>query len=379
MTKIALVHDWLNQLGGAEDVLVNLHQMFPQAPVFTSIYDRARMPKAWQSWDIRSTALDQMPGIHRHHQPYMPLFAWSWAQRKIPAEYDVVLSNKSAFCMGARPLHPQAKHICYCLTPTRFIYDFESYVARGEKMPPGAATILRALNSYLRRWETQAAHRVHTFIAISREVQQRIKTLYGRESVIVYPPVEMHRRDASAQKPLHRVSTNDDGFYLIVSRLLPYKRVDLAIEAFSRLGLPLVIAGDGRDRARLERLADQSAQKHPNANVKFLGRVSDETLYELLTDCKAFVFPGFEDFGIAPIRAMAYGKPVIAFAKGGALDTVLDNVTGTLFQEQRVEPLIDAVQKNSKVTFAPADIRQHAEQFSVERFRREMLDVLKNY
>jgi glycosyltransferase involved in cell wall biosynthesis len=385
MKDIALIHDWLNQLGGAEDVLTNLHQMFPQAPVFTSIYDRARMPQAWRSWDIRSTKLDGLPGIHRHHQPYMPLFAQSWAQRKIPAEYDVLLSNKSAFCIGARPLNPQAKHICYCLTPTRFTYDFEGYVARGEKLPPGATTILRALNSYLRKWETQAAQRVHTFIAISREVQQRIKTLYGRESVIVYPPVEMSvdfRRDASAQKPLQRVSTSGHGsFYLIVSRLLPYKRVDLAIEAFSQLGLPLVVAGDGRDRARLERLAAQSAQTHPNANVKFLGRVSEETLHELLTDCTAFVFPGFEDFGIAPIRAMAYGKPVIAFARGGALDTVLDNVTGTLFQEQRIDGvngLIEAVRKNSKVIVAPADIRQHAEQFSVERFQREMLEILKD-
>ena len=377
--KLALIHDWLNQLGGAEDVLVNLHQMLPQAPVFTSIYDRKRMPQVWRSWDIRSTGLDALPGIHRHHQPYMPLFAQSWAQRKITAEYDVLLSNKSAFCIGARPLNPQAKHICYCLTPTRFTYDFEGYVGRGEKMPPGAATILRALNSYLRRWETQAAQRVHTFIAISHEVQQRIKTLYGRESVIIYPPVEMPERMPNAIRNTQYIPrpASSVGFYLIVSRLLPYKRVDLAIEAFSQLGLPLVIAGDGRDRARLERLAAQSKEKHPNADVKFLGRVSDETLHELLTDCTAFVFPGFEDFGIAPIRAMAYGKPVIAFARGGALDTVIDNATGTLFQEQRAESLIEAVRKNSKVIFAPADIRQHAEQFSVERFQREMLDVIQ--
>jgi glycosyltransferase involved in cell wall biosynthesis len=376
---IALIHDWLNQQGGAEDVLVNLHQIFPQAPIFTSIYDRARMPAAWRSWDIRSTALDKLPGIHSHHQPYMPLFAQSWAQRKIPAEYDLLLSNKSAFCIGARALNPRAKHVCYCLTPTRFTYDFESYVGRGEKLPRGAATALRALNAVLRKWETRAAQRVHTFIAISHEVQQRIKTLYGRESVIVYPPVEMPSWDPNAIRNTQDVSrpASSVGYYLIVSRLLPYKRVDLAIEAFSQLGLPLVIAGDGRDRARLEQLAAQSAAKHANADVKFLGRVSDETLHELLTDCTAFVFPGFEDFGIAPIRAMAYGKPVIAFAKGGALDTVIDGVTGTLFREQRTESLVEAVQKNSRVRFAPAGIRQHAEQFSAERFQREMLEIFR--
>jgi glycosyltransferase involved in cell wall biosynthesis len=377
--NIALIHDWLNQLGGAEDVLVNLHGMFPQAPIFTSIYDRARMPAEWQSWDIRSTALDKLPGIHRHHQPYMPLFAQSWAQRRIPAEYDVLLSNKSAFCIGARSLNPQAKHICYCLTPTRFTYDFEGYVGRGEKLPRGAATALRALNTVLRKWETRAAQRVHTFIAISREVQQRIKALYGRESVIVYPPVGMPEWEPNALRNTQHVlrPAPSGGYYLIVSRLLPYKRVDLAIEAFSQLGLPLVVAGDGRDRARLEQFAAQSAQKHPRADVRFLGRVSDDALHQLLSNCSAFVFPGFEDFGIAPIRAMGYGKPVIAFAKGGALDTVIDGVTGTLFAEQTTASLIEAVRKNSKVIFAPSAIRQHAEQFGVERFQREMLDVIQ--
>ena len=157
---------------------------------------------------------------------------------KSPPKYDVLLSNKSAFCIGARPLNPNAKHICYCLTPTRFTYDFEGYVGRGEKMPPGAAAILRALNAYLRKWETQAAQRVHTFIAISREVQQRIKTLYGRESVIIYPPVEM---------PEERGARSEErgAFYLIVSRLLPYKRVDLAIEAFANLGCRWSLPGMG--------------------------------------------------------------------------------------------------------------------------------------
>ena len=371
--KIALAHDWLNQLGGAEDVLAHLHGFFPQAPILTSIYDRPRLPPSWQAWDIRSTGLDRLPGIHRNHQPYMPLFAWSWAHRTVPADYDVVLSNKSAFCLGIQPLNPSARHICYCLTPTRFTYDFEGYVGRGERLLAGAATLLKALNMYLRRWETRAAQRVHQFIAISREVQMRIRQLYNRDSVVIYPPVEM---------PIWQnewASGAEEAFYLIVSRLLPYKRVDLAIEAFSQMGLPLVIAGDGRDRPRLEQLAARLKGQHPHANITFLGRVSDAALANLLARCKAFVFPGFEDFGIAPIRAMAYGKPVIALAKGGALDTVLPNRTGTLFAEPIVDYLIEAVQKNSEVTFAPVEIRRHAEQFGVARFQRELLEFMKVY
>ncbi len=361
--NIALVHDWLNQLGGAEDVLSVLNQMFPHAPIFTSIYDRQRMPAAWQAWDIRSTWMDRLPGVHRHHQPYMPVFAWVWARRRIPVEHDVILSNKSAFCIAARGLHPGVKHVCYCLTPTRFIYDFTAY-AKKERIPPGASAILRALNLYLCRWETHVARHVTAFIAISREVQQRIRKYYGRESVIIYPPIEM---------PLHPSATQDQGFYLIVSRLLPYKRVDLAIEAFGKLGLPLIVAGDGRDRSRLEQLA----ARQRGSNIRLLGRVDDATLHRLLAECRAFVFPGVEDFGIAPIRAMAYGKPVIACAGGGALDYVMDGVTGTLFYSQTADALAEAVLKNSGVTFAPAEIRRHAERFGVERFKHEIIEFLR--
>jgi glycosyltransferase involved in cell wall biosynthesis len=352
--NVALVHDWLNQLGGAEDVLSVLHQIYPRAPIFTSIYARQRMPAAWRAWDIRSTWMDRLPAVHRYHQPYMPVFAWVWAHYRIPADYDVILSNKSAFCIGARGVRPDARHVCYCLTPTRFTYDFDTYAQR-ERIPPGASAILRALNAYLRRWEAQAAQRVDQFIAISREVQQRIRKHYGRDAIIIYPPVAM-----PADPPLGR----DEGFYLIVSRLLPYKRVDLAIEAFGRLGLPLVIAGDGRDRPRLARMAADL----PRRNVHLLGRVDDHTLHELLAGCRAFIFPGAEDFGIAPVRAMAYGKPVIAYAAGGALDTVIDGVTGVLFRPQTAEALAEAVVESSRVTFSPEIIRRHAEQFSAERF-----------
>jgi glycosyltransferase involved in cell wall biosynthesis len=360
---IAILHDWLNQIGGAEDVLDVLHDLFPQAPVFTSIYDRARMPERWRRWDIRSTWLDRMPAIHRRHQPYMPLFAAAWARYRIPAEFDLLLSNKSAFCIGARGDNPAARHVCYCLTPTRFTYDFESYRAR-ERIPAAAVPVLKLINAALRAWETKAAQRVHMFLAISREVQQRIRTLYGRESEILYPPVGM---------PAEPPSETRENFFLIASRLLPYKRIDLAIEACAALGARLVVTGDGRDRPRLEALAAAT----PGADVRFLGRVDDDTLTHLLRTCNAFLFPGFEDFGIAPVRAMAHGKPVVAFARGGALDTVVDGESGVLFHEQSHEALIAALEKVRVVTFFPSAVRRQAERFGTDRFAAGLHDALR--
>src|SRR4029453_16750476 len=225
--------------------------------------------------------------VHRYHQPYMPLFALTWASFRVPAEYDVVLSNKSAFCIGAQT---GGRHVCYCLTPTRFTFDFDAYAAR-ERISGGVKAILRTMNLFLRRWEINASRQVDTMIAISKEVQQRIRCYYGRDSVIIYPPVRVEQ---------FAVSHRSEDFFLIASRLLPYKRVDLAVETFNQLGLPLVITGDGRDRPRLEKMA--------GSNVKLMGRVDDATLRDLLARCRAFIFPGFEDFGIAPINAMACGK-----------------------------------------------------------------------
>lgn len=362
MQRVALVHDWLNQLGGAEDVLVALKRLFPTAPVFTSIYDRERMPASWRAWDIRPNWMDRLPGIHRHHQPYMPLYALAFGASRVPAGYDVILSNKSAFCFAMGAANPSARRICYCLTPTRFIYDFDAYAAR-ESIPAIAVPALRLANAALRRFERAAAQRIDTFIAISSEVRRRIRALYGRESTVVYPPV-----DVAHFTPGPSAAPGD--YFFIASRLLPYKRIDLAIRACARLGLRLVIAGDGRDRPRLERLAAASG------GVTFLGRVSDERLLELLRGCRAFIFPGLEDFGIAPINAMACGRPVIAFAAGGALDTVHDGETGLLFPEQTVESLADALVRFDGVRFAPGLLRKHAESFSVERFEAELLSVI---
>jgi glycosyltransferase involved in cell wall biosynthesis len=353
--EVALVHDWLNQMGGAEAVLENLVQLFPHAPIYTSIYWRDEMPPAYMGWDIRPLWLNHAPGIYDHHQQYFALYPAAWSALNL-ARYDVVLSNKSGFCHGihAHNQKKQALHICYCLAPTRYVWTFEEY-ARNEGMRPSLRLAMKPLVAALRRWDYRAAQRVDHFIAISTEIQQRIKRYYQRDSDIIYPPVDIRR---FAAQPRH------GDYYLIVSRLIPYKRIDLAIEAFNRLGLPLVIAGSGRDAARLEKLA--------KPNVQFLGRVPDADLPDLMARCKAFIFPGREDFGITPVEAQASGRPVIAFGAGGALDSVIDGETGVLFEEQTVESLTAAVKRLNTLRLDPAAIRCHAETFSTEAFKQKL-------
>jgi glycosyltransferase involved in cell wall biosynthesis len=351
--KVAIVHDWLNQIGGAEGVLETLVEMFPQAPVFTTIYWRDGMPARYRAWDIRPTWLDRAPFIYRHHQPYLPLYPLAVQSIDLRG-YDLILSNKSGFCHGVRTT-PEQLHIDYCLTPTRYVWDYHNYAAR-EGLGQAANLALRPLIRWLQGWDRRAADGVGHFVAISREVQARIARFYQRDSVIIYPPVDTDR---------HRPSDDPPGNYLlVVSRLIPYKRIDLAVRACSELGLPLVIVGEGRDRAALEAIA--------GTRVQFRGRVPDDELGELLAHCRAFIFPGYEDFGIAPVEAQAAGRPVIAYAAGGALDTVLDGQTGLLFHEQTPEALTDAIRRLDSTDFDPIAIRRNAERFSVHRFKREL-------
>jgi glycosyltransferase involved in cell wall biosynthesis len=351
--KAALIHDWLNQLGGAEDVLGTLVGMFPGAPIYTSIYAPERMPAHYRRWPIRTSFMDGLPGIHRHHQPYLPLYPLAFERFDLRG-HTLILSNKSGFCHGVRK--PEgARHICYCLTPTRYVWGFDEYAKR-EGLSAGARLMLRPLLAWLQRWDRRAADGVDDFIAISSEVQQRIARFYGRESVIIPPPVQVRR---------FSVNRNPGDYFLSLGRLIPYKRVDLAVQACSELGLPLKVAGDGRDRARLEALAGPT--------VQFLGRVPDEDLPELFARARGFLFPGLEDFGIAPVQALAAGTPVIAFAGGGALDTVQDGVNGVLFREQTVEALKAALLRFNESKFDAPAIRQSAERFDtsvfVERLR----------
>ncbi|WP_376791945.1 glycosyltransferase [Thermoflexus sp.] len=350
--RVALVHDWLNQIGGAEAVLETLVETFPGAPVYTSIYARDRMPAHYRNWKIHTTWLDTMPFIHRYHQLYLPLYPLAFDGLNLSG-YDVVISNKSGFCHGVITGTSTA-HLCYCLTPTRYVWAYEEYIAR-EELPGPARRLLRPLIAVLRIWDRIAADRVDAFIAISREVAYRIRKFYRRPSIILHPPVDVER---------FQPASRTEDYFLIVSRLIPYKRIDLAIEAFNRLKLPLVIVGDGRDRKRLERMAGPT--------IRFLGRIPAEQLPDLYARCRAFVFPGAEDFGIAPVEAMAAGRPVIAFAAGGALDTVIEGITGVFFREPVPESLAEAVRRFEDIRFDPSVIRRHAEQFDKRIFQEKI-------
>jgi glycosyltransferase involved in cell wall biosynthesis len=299
--------------------------------------------------------MDRLPGIYHHHQPYLLLYPLAFGGLVLRG-YDLVISNKSAFCLGVRT-PPETSHVCYCLTPTRFVWDFDTYVNR-EQVGGAAQRLVQPFLGWLRRWERAAAEKVDAFVAISNEVKARIQRFYDQESTVIHPPVDT-RRFATAS-PARR----QGDYFLIVSRLIPYKRIDLAVRAFEQLGLPLWIAGDGRDRASLEAMAGR--------NVRFLGRVPDGELGRLLADCRAFVFPGLEDFGIAPVEAMAAGKPVIAYAGGGALDTIVEGITGVFFREQKPESLADAVLRFDDTAFDPATIRTHAGRFDVRVFKAHL-------
>ena len=349
--RLALVHDWLNQIGGAEDVLETLVEMFPQAPIYTSMYWRERMPAATRTWDIRSSWMDHLPGIYRHHPSYLPIYPLAFAQTDLSG-YDVVLSNKSGFCHGVRT--GEAFHVCYCLTPTRYVWDFDAYAAR-EAIPPALKAALRPLIASLRRWDYRAAQRVDHFVAISREIQTRIRHYYQRESVIIHPPVDTAR---------FQPALSHDDYYLLVSRLVPYKRIDLAVRAFNLLGLPLVVAGDGRGRETLESLAGPT--------VTFLGRVPDEDLPGLVSRCRAYILPGVEDFCIAPVQAQAAGRPVIAYGAGGALDTVVEGETGVFFREPAPEALAAAVRGFDPDAINPRACRANAERFAVKVFKEKL-------
>ncbi len=351
--KIAIAHDWLNQMGGAENVLEVLVDLFPDAPVFTTIYAPDLMPPAHQQWDIRTSWLNKGPGIHRHHQPYLPFYPLA-VQSLDLGDYDVILSNKSGFIHGLKT-RPDQVHLCYCLAPTRYVWTLDNYAAR-EKLSRPLKFALKPLVSALRKWDYEAAQRVSHFCAISREIQQRIKTYYHRDSIVIAPPVDTDRFQPTAHP--------SEDYYFILSRLIPYKRIDLAVHACTQLGRNLIIAGDGRDRPSLEALAGPS--------VAFKGRVSWDEAVALMANCCAFIFPGDEDFGITPVEAQSAGRPVIAFAAGGALDTIIEGQTGLFFREQSVEALSQAILRFEAQTFDPEAIRRQAARFSIPRFKHEL-------
>ncbi|MHB0878777.1 MAG: glycosyltransferase [Anaerolineae bacterium] len=354
--RVALVCSWLNQYGGAERVLEAVHDIWPDAPLYTSIHDAARLPAAWRQWDIRPSWMNRLPGVSTHHRPYLPVYAAAFETMRLRG-YDVVLDVSSGFATAARAIG--APHVSYCLTPPRFLWSLQGYVER-EGLHGWQARLLAPLLAGLRAWDRRVADRIDRFIAISREVQGRIAAFYGRESPIIYPPVDTARLNLGSGR---------GDYFLIISRLIPYKRIDLAIEAANRLRLPLKIVGEGRARPELERLAGPT--------VEFRGRLPDDEAARLLADCRAFIFPGLEDFGITPLESQAAGRPVVAFAAGGALETVVDGETGVLFPEQTVDSLVAAIHRLDALTFDPQRLRQNALRFDKAIFQAQLREYVE--
>jgi glycosyltransferase involved in cell wall biosynthesis len=355
--KLALVHDYLNQLGGAERVVGTLHEIFPEAPIYTSIYDDRKLPSIFQEMEIKTSFMQYFPWISSLFRYYLLFYPLAFESFDL-SEYEVILSSSSAWAKGVKKRADQL-HICYCHNPMRFVWRYEDYIKQ-EPVPAWLKSFLPLLLAPIKKWDLQNSPRVDYFIANSRTVADRIKKIYQRESVIINPPV-----DCSFFKP----SEQDQDYFLVVSRLSAYKRIDLVIEAFKRLDLPLKIIGEGPARKKLAAMAGE--------NTEFIGKVSDDRLQQYLAGCRALIFPGEEDFGIVPLEAMACGRPVIAFKAGGALETMVEGETGLFFGSQTVESLVKTVENFQFRLFNKIIIREHAKKYDKEIFKLRIRDFVK--
>jgi len=357
--KIALVHDFLIQDGGAERVLRAFCNIWPDAPIFTIVHSKKNSPEPFKFKKINSSFLQKIPFGVRNYQWFLPIMPAA-VERLDLSDFDVVLSSASAFSKGIIT-HPQTLHICYCHTPTRYLWsDTLKYIDELNYNSIIKKTVPLILPR-LRVWDKLSADRVDLFIANSKTVSKRIKKYYGRESDIINPPVETDKFGIS-EKP--------GEYFLTGGRLVPYKRFDIAIKVFSRLGIPLKIFGTGPELKNLRNISRK--------NIEFLGQISDEEKTEVFKNAIAFINPQEEDFGITALESMASGRPVIALAKGGARETIIAGVTGEFFEEQTWESLAHAVLKFKSDTYSPARIREYALQFDTEIFKEKIKSFVEN-
>ena len=358
--KVAIVHDHLNRAGGAERVVEVLHRMYPKAPIFTTLYDQRVVGPSFAKADVRVSWMRRLPRWRSHSRSYMPLYPIAMRSFDLRG-YDVVISSSSAWAKGVR-VPDGALHLCYCHTPMHWSWDFDGYV-NGSASSPTMRTAARLTMPMLRSWDVRTARRVDRFVANSTEVAQRIRSSYGRGSDVVFPPVDVER---------FRHDREPGDFFLVVSRLDAYKRIDLAVRACTAQQLPLVVVGAGPERTMLERIAGPT--------VRFVGRLPDREVAALYETCRAFILPGEENFGLTPIEANAAGRPAVAFARGGALDTVRDGETGVLFHDATIESLGQALQTVQSRSWDPESLRAHAETFSesvfATRFRALLASTL---
>jgi glycosyltransferase involved in cell wall biosynthesis len=351
-SRVAITTDWLTSFGGAERVLEELRRVFPGAPIFTSVFEPARLPPALREWDVRPTYLQRFPLVRHYSRALLPLMPGAFRRLDLDA-YDTVITVASAFSKNVK-VRAGARNLCYCLTPPRYLWDLQDQYLSGPTQRLAAPIVNR-----LREADRRAAGAVDEFFAISQTVAGRIRRTYEREARVVFPPVDTSRVRPNGRPP--------ENFYLVVSRLVPYKRVDLAVDACMKLGRKLIVVGTGPEMTRLKARAGSS--------VTFAGSLDDAAVADLYARSQAFIFPGLEDFGITPVEAQSAGRPVVAYGAGGAAETVVNGSTGILFREQTVDAVVAAIEQLERMSIDPAACRANAERFDSSVFRDQMRTI----
>ncbi len=353
--KIALVHDWLTGMRGGEKALEALCEIFPNADIYTLVHIKGSVSSVIESHKIFTSFIQKLPGVKKKYRYYLPLMPKAIEKFDL-GDYDLVISSSHCVAKGVR-VKRNSLHICYCYTPMRYIWDmYEEYFGKGR-----ANIFLRVamsvFHTYLRKWDVATVSRVDYFIGISENVKERIKRHYHRDAIVIYPPVDIAQLGIGNEFP---------DFYLVVSAFAPYKRIDLAVEAFNVLGYSLKIIGTGQKEKQLKKIA--------KSNIEFLGWKTDEEVRNYYCRCKAFIFPGEEDFGITPVESQACGRPVIAYGEGGALETIIEGTTGMFFKKQTTESLVKAVEKFEEIkdNFNSEKIRENALRFDKEIFKKKV-------
>lgn len=377
--KIAIIHDWLTGMRGGEKCLEVFCELFPDATLFTLLHKKGSVSDTIEKMDIRTSFLQKIPGIDKKYRSFLPFFTKAIESFDLTG-FDLVLSSSHCVAKGVKSSE-QALHVCYCYTPVRYAWKFFDAYFSNENMLK-RWIISKVLND-LKKWDLATNKRIDYFIAISDNIKQRINNYYNREADVIYPPCEV---GSNTQE------NDDKGYYLIVSALVPYKKVDLAVESFKKSGKRLVVIGEGTEFKQLK--------NNSSKNIEFLGWVGEKELTDYYSNCTALIFPGEEDFGIVPVEAQAYGKPVIAYAAGGALETVIPfdqdqkesdhrpwtmdhgqkkYPTGVFFSKQTEESLNDAVDRfeSIKNKFDSSKIKESVLRFSRERFKKEIREYVE--
>ncbi|MBT4936517.1 glycosyltransferase [Candidatus Peregrinibacteria bacterium] len=362
--KIAIVHDFLVRFGGAEKLVQTWMEEFPEAPIFTLFYDEKKMGSMFPRKRVKTSSLQKYYSLTKRYTwllPFMPIAIESFDL----SDYDIILSSSAAFSHGVLTT-PDQKHICYIHSPMRWAWDYHFSFIKERKMGFLKKFFFQKAISKIRVWDEISASRPDILLAASTEVSHRIKKYWRRDSEIIFPFVDISKFKVEKLEG-HQGEKLDEGYFLIVSQLVPYKRIDIAIQACEELGLTLKIVGEGIMRKELEKIS--------GPHIKFLGRLEEEDLIPVIQNAKAFLFPGIDDFGMAPIESMACGVPVLAYKKGGAMDTVKEGISGVFFKEQSVESLKELLKKTDFSQFDVKKIRSHAEAFSKERHMNKISSI----